>query len=276
MSQLASKLRGGRFPVLLEITPPREPRQRVLLRRARLLGDRADAVNVIHRPDRVSSLEASLILASEGIEPVWHLINRGRGRDGLREEISNAARGGLHAVLCIRGDHAASDVSGTPKIREVVPMVLEAIPDALVGVTMNQFAPRDRVLTNLIPKLRAGATFVQSQPVFSIEGYRELAQEVRSRVPRTLLVPMLMPLVSAEAAERVRARLGAEGLEDLVERLRDGGEAAGWKAFSETLQWLSESGLADGVSVMTLEMDPPSALVRRFVRAVDRVREARG
>ena len=74
----------------------------------------------------------------------------------------------------------------------------------------------------------------------------------------------------------MRARLRAHGLEELTGRLRDGGEAAGWKAFSETLEWLSESGLADGVSIMTLEMDPPSALVRRIVGAVDRIRAARG
>jgi hypothetical protein len=52
--------------------------------------------------------------------------------------------------------------------------------------------------------------------------------------------------------------------------LRDGDEAAGWKGFSETLEWL-----ADGVSIMTLEMDPPSALVQQVGHAVDRVREAR-
>jgi 5,10-methylenetetrahydrofolate reductase len=116
VSKLAARLRAGRLPVLLEISPPGEPRPPVLLRRARLLGDRADAVTVIHRP----------------------------------------------------GDLATT------------------------------------------PKLRAGASFVQSQPVFSIEGYRELAEEVKSRVPGTLLVPMLMPLVSVDAAERGSARTGSK------------------------------------------------------------------
>ena len=62
--------RGALPPVTLEITPPREPRPRVLLRRARLLAGHTDAVNVIERPDRQSSLDAALTLRAEGIEPV--------------------------------------------------------------------------------------------------------------------------------------------------------------------------------------------------------------
>jgi hypothetical protein len=51
----SDRLFAGEFPVALEITPPQRPRPAVLLRRARLLDDRAAAINVIQRPDRQPS-----------------------------------------------------------------------------------------------------------------------------------------------------------------------------------------------------------------------------
>ncbi|MBE0612003.1 MAG: hypothetical protein IH609_21665, partial [Dehalococcoidia bacterium] len=55
----AEKLDAGQFAVALEITPPQRDLPKVLLRRARLLGTAAQAINVIQRPGRQSSLDAS-------------------------------------------------------------------------------------------------------------------------------------------------------------------------------------------------------------------------
>ena len=55
-------LDARRFPVALEITPPQTLLRGVLLRRAGLLGPAASAVNVIQRPGRLSSLDASIAL----------------------------------------------------------------------------------------------------------------------------------------------------------------------------------------------------------------------
>ena len=62
MSAFAERLSRGGFAVALEITPPKKRLEEVLLRRARLLPG-VDAINVIQRPDRLSSLDASLLLA---------------------------------------------------------------------------------------------------------------------------------------------------------------------------------------------------------------------
>jgi hypothetical protein len=59
MSALAEKLFGGAFPVTLEITPPRERRPAVLLRRAGLLGPRVDAIHVATRCARARSWTGS-------------------------------------------------------------------------------------------------------------------------------------------------------------------------------------------------------------------------
>jgi len=90
----AAKLAAGAFPLALEITPPRKPLAEILLRRARGLGSRADAINVIQRPGRVPSVDASAELLEAGFEPVWHLVDRGRSRadlDGARAARTSGA-----------------------------------------------------------------------------------------------------------------------------------------------------------------------------------------
>ena len=97
MLRLASLLRTGGFPVALEITPPRELRVHLLLRRARRIG-RAAAVNVIQRFDRLPSVEASGILGGQ-FEPVWHLANRGRSAAEIEGEMARTSELRLRAAL---------------------------------------------------------------------------------------------------------------------------------------------------------------------------------
>lgn len=264
----ADQLRQGRFAVALEITPPQRPLPRVLLRRARLLGDAAHAVNVIQRTGRQSSLEAALTLKAAGIEPVWHLVVRGRTRAEVAADIETARAGGITHVLCIRGDHDAPDGLDTPTIREAVALVTSAIPGVFAGATMNQYVPdREAVLRNLLPKLRAGAAFVEAQPVFDIEALRPVAEALRERSPATKLVPMAMPLLSLEAATRIEARLGIALPPSLHAAIARGPEAA-WAAFDATIAALAASPLVDGVAIMTFETDPPPETGARIVAAL--------
>ncbi len=268
MSRFADKLHRGELAIALEITPPKKRLDDVLFRRARLIGDRADAVNVIQRPDRLSSLDACLILSAAGFNPVWHVVNRGRTHAEIASELRSAASGGIDAMLCLRGDHAGEDASDTPKIHEVIASAREELPHALIGATANQYAPRDRVLANLMPKLRAGANFVQTNPVLEFDVLRTLATEIKSRAPETKIVPMVMPLVSVATARRIRDRLALPVPDDLVIRLEAEGEPAGWNAFAETVAALAESPLVDGLAIMTSEMDAPPATGKRIAASL--------
>lgn len=271
MSRFADKLRAGELAVALEITPPKKRLDDVLLRRARLIGSRADAINVLQRPDRLSSLDACLILNAAEFDPVWHVINRGRTRAEIASELRSAASEGIGAMLCLRGDHAGEDTPDTPKIREVIASAREELPHALIGATANQYAPRDRVLANLMPKLGAGANLVQTNPVLQLDLLLPLAAEIKTRAPETKIVPMVMPLVSLATALRIRERLGMPVPDDLLARLEAGGEPAGWDAFAETVAALAESPLVDGLAVMTPEMDPPPATGERIAAALSGV-----
>ncbi|MEX2207248.1 MAG: methylenetetrahydrofolate reductase [Myxococcota bacterium] len=258
------------FGVALEITPPREDRPDVLLRRARLLGRCADAVHVIQRPGRQPSLDASLVLERAGIAAVWHVTNRGRARAELELEIERAAGEGLRAALVVRGEGGAADREDTPTLRALVARIGAAIPGARIGVTLNPYLDPERALANLWPKLEAGAAFIQTQPVFELASLRAVAERIRVRAPAVAILPMVIPLLSAAAAEKLALRLRLPLPASFVERLARGREAAGWRLFSEAVRELRASGLADGVAVMTQEMDPPAAFGDQVRAALER------
>lgn len=257
-----------RLGVALEITPPREPRAEVLLRRARLLGLLADAVHVIQRPGRQPSLEAALELERHGIAAVWHLVTRGRGAAEIEREIERAAAGGLRAVLVVRGEAGPAETVDPPKLSVLVRRVRAAIPCARVGVTLNPYLARERVLSNLWPKLEAGADFVQTQPIFEAATLAPFAAAIRARAPSVAIVPMLIPLTSAANAERLGGRLGVPLPDRLLLGLEERGEEYGWEAFAGLVRDLASSHLADGVAVMTQEADPPKSFADRISAAL--------
>jgi methylenetetrahydrofolate reductase (NADPH) len=264
---LADSLAAGRFTVALEITPPKNSLPRVLQRRARLLGDAPGAINVIQRPGRQSSLEAAVELRTAGIEPVWHLVTRGRSRASLEADLASAHAAGIHNILCIRGDHDTAEPDQLT-IRDTCEAASRNA-DALVGATLNQYvADRAAVLRNLLPKLRAGARYVQTQPVFDLDALRPVAESVLDASPDTRIVAMAMPLTSLEAATRIESRLGVALPPSIRARLSSGDEDAPWHAFAETLAALVESPLVSGVALMTFEIDAPPETAARMLAAL--------
>lgn len=248
--------------LVLEITPPRRPSPAVLLRRARSLGPRIDAVNVIQRPDRMTSLDASLLLADAGIPAVWHLATRGRTRRAIRSDLARAASGAVPAVLCLRGDHSTPDVPDAITLRECVAVARATLPRARIGVTLNPYVPGERVWKNLFAKLEAGAHFVQTQPVFEPERLRPFAEAIRRSFPGVAVLPMVMPLDDEASAHRMSERLG----------LPIPSAALGPGAFGRTLRSLASDPLYAGVAVMTARMDPEArvlGLLRSALEALE-------
>jgi 5,10-methylenetetrahydrofolate reductase len=167
----------------------------------------------------------------------------------------------------VRGEGDVADRGDTPSLRELVARIAAALPATRIGVTLNPYLPRERVLANLWPKLEAGAAFIQTQPVFELAALRAVAEPIRARAPRVAILPMVIPLVSLAGAEKLALRLRLPLPGRSLARLAQGGEAEGWRLFAETLRELRASGLADGVALMTQQMDPPPA----FGAAVRRV-----
>jgi methylenetetrahydrofolate reductase (NADPH) len=262
----AARLRNRDFAVALEITPPQKVLSKVLLRRATLLGSAAQAVNVIQRPGRQSSLDASLELRAAGLEPAWHLVTRGSTRAALHADLERARAGGIEQVLCILGDHSAENGPDTPTIKEAISLSCEYVPGAIVGATLNQYGKdHAAALKNLMPKLTAGASYIQTQPVFGLEALEPYARAVEREAPDTRIVAMAMPILSLEAAERIESRIGIALPADLKAVLATGDQEAAWGAFTATIRDLVRAPFIDGVAIMTYEMDPPLEVGQRIV-----------
>jgi len=226
-------------------------------------------VNVIQRPDRQTSLEASLELRQAGLEPAWHLVTRGRSRDEIQGDLVAAQAGGIRQVLCILGDHPAAGADNSPTIKEAVAMTRELVPGALVGATLNQYGKdSEATLRNLVPKLRAGAGYIQTQPVFDPASVEPYALAIDREAPGTRIIAMAMPLLSIEAGERIEERIGIRLPDALREVLASGDEQAAWAAFDSTIQSLVRTPYIDGVAVMTFQMDAPPEMGERIVRSL--------
>ena len=262
-------LDDGRFAVALEILPPQKALPRVLLRRARLLGGAPQAINVIQRPGRQSSLDASIALHQAGIEPAWHLVTRGRSRAEIDSDLRAAATAGIDQVLCILGDHAGAGGPDGPTIREAITMTGARMPGAFIGATLNQYGrDPEAVIRNLVPKLLAGASYIQTQPVFELSALEGYATAIAREAPETRIIAMAMPLLSEEAAERIEERLGVRLPDALRELLATGGDALAWDAFRATLEQLVAAPFVAGVAIMTFEGDAPPETGERILAAL--------
>ncbi|HMO96978.1 MAG TPA: methylenetetrahydrofolate reductase, partial [Tepidiformaceae bacterium] len=145
----------------------------------------------------------------------------------------------------------------------------EYLPGAIVGATLNQYG-RDQAaaLRNLLPKLHAGASYIQTQPVFGLQALEPYARVVERDAPDTRIVAMAMPLLTLDAAERIEARIGIGLPEELKHILAAGDQEAAWGAFTATLRELAKCPFIDGVAIMTFEMDPPLEVGQRIVQSL--------
>jgi 5,10-methylenetetrahydrofolate reductase len=254
--------------LVLEITPPARPRPDVLLRRASALAPAVRVVNVISRPERWSSLEAAGVLRAKGLDPVWHLANRGRRLADIERAIERAAEAGVRRVLCVRGEYKAEESPDEPKIREVVALLRGRLPDASIGVTFNHHLDASRALDNLFRKLDAGADFVQTQVTFDLRGLRPLAARLAERAPGVALLPMVFPVESAESLRRVARRLGIPLDQALFDRLEREGADAGWRAFGDTLDAIAhEPGFAGAALMTPIDLAPAYRATLRTIVA---------
>jgi len=242
-------LRSGLPVVTCEIAPGDGADAGDIIRRAHLVREHVDAVNV---PDNtagivhLSALAASSLLVREGVDPVMHVTCRDRNRLALQSDLLGAAALGVRNVLCLTGDHMihgdhpdAKPVFDLDSLqllllanllrggrymsgREIAPA-----PDLFPGATENPFAPPyDFRPLRLLKKVEAGARFIQTQITFNVARFAAFMKGVRDlgldrRVP---ILAGVAPLRSARAARYMKERVpGMEVPEAIVRRMEQAG-----------------------------------------------------
>lgn len=263
----SERLEQGNFPIALEITPPKTPKAQILLRRATLMSQTTEIVDIVQRKDRQSSLEAAIFLRGENMDSIWHLTTGLQSRDQIDPILERAKKERMWQVLMLKGDYA--DTKDTCAVRNAIALALEKSSQFYIGVAFNQYASsKTKALESLSAKIDAGAKYIQTQPIFNFTKTAPLLLELKNKFPELKIAGMCTPLFSLDDAQNIEQRLNLKIDDEILKDLQASGQNALWDQFESLLLKIAESKLVDALVVMTLQMDPPEEVGMRIQKAI--------
>ena len=194
VSGLEKQLKGGKFVVTTEVSPPLGISTGKLKRDIEMVGEFVTAVNFTDSATaspRMSSMACCKTAAEMGIEPVLQIAARDKTRSGLQSEIMGANLMGVRNVLCISGDHPSTGPAPTGNTNvldlDAIQMLwilrrmrdegtyldgrkMKEAPKLFLGAAASPFAsePKFQALREH-KKINAGAQFFQTNLIFDAE-----------------------------------------------------------------------------------------------------------
>ncbi|SES41437.1 bifunctional homocysteine S-methyltransferase/methylenetetrahydrofolate reductase [Salipaludibacillus aurantiacus] len=215
----------NRKSVIVELDPPKAlSKAPEFMKGAQALKDAgADAVTLADNSlasARIDNLSlGSLMKQQTNARPLLHVACRDRNMIGLQSHLLGMHTLGIHDVLAITGDPAkVGDFPGASSVYDMASLDLIRLIKQLnegisfsgkdlgaktsftVAAAFNANARRlDREVKRLEKKIEAGADYFMSQPVYSVEQFKEI-HEATKHLPVPVYVG-IMPLVSSRNAE---------------------------------------------------------------------------
>jgi len=297
-SRLERVLRAGHFAVTAELGPPQNADPEVIRQKARLLAGVVDAANITDNQTaivRMSSVGAGVIAWQEGLEPVMQMTCRDRNRLAMQSDLLGAYALGLRNVLCLTGDHQSfgnhptaknvHDLDSLQLIQMVVGMrdgkcfqcgdAIKGIePRFFVGAAANPFGdPFEWRPLRLAKKVKAGASFIQTQLIYNVPRFADFMARVRELGVHkdVYLLAGIGPLKSPGMAKYMRDEVpGLDVPDEFVDRMAaaaDGidkedkkARAAAWKKEGikvavELIQQVRQIEGVSGVHLMAIEWE---------------------
>jgi homocysteine S-methyltransferase len=226
-TQLAQKLSAGKFVVAVEMDPPRGLSTHKLLAGASLLAEAgADVINVADSPMARMRMSpwavCNLIQRRIGIETVLHFPTRGRNLLRVQGDLLAAHALDVRNVFVVMGDPTAiGDYPNAADNYDVVPSGLIKLikqgfnagvdhsgldigqpTSFFVGCALNlsplEIEPE---IKNLRRKLKAGADFILSQPIFDPAAAAHFLEQARQELgPLPPVLLGILPLASSRHA----------------------------------------------------------------------------
>ncbi len=226
-TQLAQKLAAGKFVVAVEMDPPRGLSTHKLLAGASLLAEAgADVINVADSPMARMRMSpwavCNLIQRRIGIETVLHFPTRGRNLLRVQGDLLAAHALDVRNVFVVMGDPTSiGDYPNAADNYDVVPSgLIKLIKQGFntgvdhagsdIGQPTSFFAgcalnlspmEPEAEIKNLRRKLKAGADFILTQPIFDPPAAACFLEQIRQELGA--LPPVLLgvlPLVSSRHA----------------------------------------------------------------------------
>ena len=239
---LAERIERGEFVVTVELSPPRGFDVSGTLDKLRGVVGSVSAVNVADSPraqGRMSALATgSLVQSRLGVEAVMHMAIRHRNLLALHSDLLGAHALGLRNVFTVMGDvpltgdypyaTAVSDVTASGLIRLMAGFnegvdangrEIGQPTSFFIGAALNFNAPDlDRELRVLERKVKAGAHFLLTQPVYAAE-HVERVWSLLGGFPLPVIMGVL-PLRNARHARFLQNEVpGIVVPEDVMQRI---------------------------------------------------------
>jgi 5,10-methylenetetrahydrofolate reductase len=280
-TNLEKVLAEGHFAVTGELGPPKGTSADFVRRKAEILRNYVDAVNITDNQTavvRMSSVAACAIVKQIGLDPVMQMTCRDRNRIAMQSEVLGAVALGVGNLLCLSGDH--QKFGNHPESKNVhdidslqlIQMVRHMRDDAqflsgdkvsggvrlFIGAAANPFAdPFDFRPLRLEKKVRAGADFIQTQGVYDVERFARYMELVRGRGlhEQVHILAGIIPMKSAGMARYMRDYVAGLSVPDeLVERMENAEDAKeeGVRITLEIIEQLREIEGVHGIHLMAV------------------------
>ena len=285
-SRLEKVLRAGQFAFTGECGPPKGANVDHLKEKMGHLRNVVDAVNITDNQTavvRMSSLAASAIMVSEGMEPNYQLVCRDRNRLAIISDILGAYSLGIRNMLCLSGDHQkfgnfpeaknVYDIDSMQLIAMVKKMRDEGLfindeeidepPKLFIGAAANPFAdPFEFRVYRLANKIKAGADFIQTQCIYNMDKFRTFMKMAvdMGLTENCYILAGVTPLKSARMASYMAHQVpGMDVPEALIKRVKDAGKGKmaeeGIKITLEQIEEFKEMEGVSGVHLMAIEWE---------------------
>jgi len=239
MSRFSERLKSRKFIITCEIFPPKGTDLTNLLKKAKALKGIVDGVNVTDSQRaimRISPLAVCHILKEKGLEPVFQLTCRDRNRIALQSDLLGASALGIENILILSGDHPG--IGDHPEAKPVYDLdpvqllktarVLEegadlagrrlkGTPKFCLGAVANpSFEPLELQVLMMEKKVRAGAEFFQTQPIFDLKTFKDFQKKVSKLEAKVIIgIFLLKSLKMAQLMDEIGLKIPKEYLKRL-------------------------------------------------------------
>jgi len=269
---LKEVLASGKFLATASVDPPKGVDLGDLRDLIDKLKEMVDALGFSDNHNAVMSMSpwaACKVASEQGMETIMHVACRDRNRLALQSDLLAAATLGIKNILCVSGDHVkfgdhvdAKPVHDIDSVHllaaakaledgeDMAGNRLGAAPEFFLGATANPEAdPFEPQLMKVDKKIKAGASFLITHPVFNMESLKKFMDHARQRDVKVLAGVRLL-----DAEEVPKYRDGSyPGLfvpESLLEGLEGADMEKCAKIAADVVREIKDSKLCDGVHVV--------------------------
>lgn len=280
-SNLENVLAAGHFAVTAELGPPKGTSRRAVERKAEMLRNAVDAVNLTDNQTaitRMCSLATSVIVRQAGLDPVMQITCRDRNRLAIQADVLGASALGVKNILALSGDHQrfgnhpmAKNVYDLDSLHLLQTLAImrdegkfqsgdtfQGQLPLFVGAAANPYGdPFEFRVFRLAKKIRAGAEFIQTQAVFNVPKFAEYMRLVceMGLDKKAYILAGVIPMKSVGMARYMRDYVaGVDVPTELVTRMENAKDSKeeGVKICLEIIEQLVAMPGVHGIHIMAV------------------------